>query len=298
MRPAIPELFHASTPTWWAVLLLAAGLAIVAGLLVLPVMAGRGVRPTARRLRPVLACLVWVVPAVGILVLLGARVARQSEVQVMAHAPASVDDIARSVSTSRVDAGMSGTDLQSPTVLHAGVVATSPPVWTQQGENVSNDGVFVVSSQRFATLDEAEQQVTGEVVARLRQHFHQEMPYRGDWVPPVALAQAHAVRQIAGEEIDQDFGNGIKGKMYRVHVQLELSPELRNAFYAAWREQVVGRRLLVIGSLFGLMTLMLGTAACFFRLDELSGGRSRKRLQFAAAALIASGSLVVARLIG
>lgn len=194
----------------------------------------------------------------------------------------------------RPDASVGG-----PNVLKARQIASDPPQWVTEPAVPARDGSrIVVSSQRFATLDEAEAQLTGMVMETVRRHFHAEFPpYQGTWEIPVSLVEAHAVKQVAGEVMDKDFGSGITGKMYRVHAELELSPGLRQAVYGTWRGQIVNHRLIILGSLLGLITLMLATAAGYFKLDDLSFGIYRGRLKLAAAALITAGSLFVARFV-
>ena len=166
------------------------------------------------------------------------------------------------------------------------------PDWAGKEPVPGDHGILIsLSSQRFATLREAEQQVTAQAVSYVKQFYHDEYPLSGDWTVPVAVIEKNAVHNLVGEAIDKDFGNGIHGTMYRAHLQLELNSAMRKALHDSWHGQIVSHRLTVLGSMLGLLTLMLATSAGYFRLDNLSGGLYRRRLKFAAVSLIAAGSL-------
>ena len=79
-----------------------------------------------------------------------------------------------------------------------------------------DQGILVsLSSQRFATLHEAEQQLTAQAVSYVKQFYHDEYPLSGDWTVPVSIIERNAVHNLVGETMDKDFGNGIQGTMYR-----------------------------------------------------------------------------------
>ncbi len=171
--------------------------------------------------------------------------------------------------------------------------STCEPDWVGKDPVPNDKGVLVsLSSQRFATLHEAEQQLTSQVVSYIKEFYRDEYPLSGDWTVPVSLIERHAIRHLVGETKDTDFGNGIHGTMYRAHLQLELNSALRQGLHDSWKSQLVTHRLTVLGSMLGLVTLMLATSAGYFRLDEFTGGLYRRRLKFAAASLIAAGSLI------
>jgi|SRR5579863_5425908 len=178
-------------------------------------------------------------------------------------------------------------------VLNVVETRVGAPDWAEKDPQPSDKGVLVsLSSERFATLQEAQQQLTAKAVSYVRDFYHDEYPLSGDWTVPVSLIEHTALRQVVGETYQQDFGSGIQGTMYRAHVQLELNSALRKGIHDSWHGQIVSHRLTVLGSMLGLLTLMLATSAGYFRLDELTGGLYRRRLKFAAASLVAAGSLV------
>jgi hypothetical protein len=178
-------------------------------------------------------------------------------------------------------------------VLRVRGTASAPPDWAGKEPVRDKDGVLVaLSSQRFATIGEAEEQVTGQAVECVKKFYRDEYPLPGQWTVPVSVIDQAALNTMVGEMYDQDFGNGVTGKMYRAHLRLNLSPALRDALHSSWHSQVVAHRLKELGGILGLATLMLATCAGYFRLDDLTRGQYRRRLKLAAASLIAAGSLI------
>jgi len=147
-----------------------------------------------------------------------------------------------------------------------------------------------LSSQRFATLAEAEQQVTSLAASYIKNHYREEYPLSEDWTVPVSLVEKHALREFVGEELEhKDFGT-----MYRAHLRLSLDSNLRRAVHDSWRDQIALHRLGLFGGALGAATLFLATCAGYFKLDDLTGGQYRRRLKLAAAALLAAGGLTIA----
>jgi hypothetical protein len=192
-----------------------------------------------------------------------------------------------------VTSGMSVSAQSLTEVLRVRGTASAPPDWAGKEPVPGTDGVLVaLSSQRFATIAEAEEQVTAMAVDYVEKFYHEEYPLRGDWTVPVSVIKENALNAIVGEMFDKDFGNGVTGMMYRAHLRLDINPALRNALHASWNEQLVSHRLMELGGGLGLATLILATCAGYFRLDDWTGGKYRRRLKIAAASLFAAGSLV------
>lgn len=267
--------------------------------------------------------LVWAVPILVILAYTSRRVVRQLE-----HAPphsqaepdhSAGDEIPRRAQAplraeaessasfsphARVGEGQHRSNIQ----LHAEAVSQPPaggvsarpaarsaaapaklPAWIEEAElRLGDTTLQVLSSQRFATVDEAEAQLAERAAAVLVRDFHKAQPAAGNWKIPWTWIREHAVDEVFVEPIDRDFG-----RVYREHVRLVLSPETRQGLYPLWREQIVDRRLMVIGGLVGLVSLMLGTSLAYFRLDHWTGGACRGRLKLAAWSLIAGGGVLV-----
>ena len=178
-------------------------------------------------------------------------------------------------------------------ILRVRGTASDPPDWAGKEPVPSRDSVLVaLSSQRYATIGEAEENVTALAVDYLKKFYRDEYPLRGEWTVPVSVIEQSAFNSMVGEVFEKDFGNGVVGNMYRAHLRLEVGPALREALHASWHDQVVTHRLTELGGVFGLATLVLATCAGYFRLDNLTAGQHRRRLKLAAASLIAAGGLV------
>lgn len=179
-------------------------------------------------------------------------------------------------------------------VLHVRETLPNEPEWAKISPLPSDPGVLVpLSSQRFATLGEAEVQVTQLAVRYVKQFYGEEYPLPGDWTVPVSLIDTYGVKTLVGEELDKDFGNGLKGKMYRAHLRLDLNPKLRQALHASWNEQIVRQRLTMLGTGLGMITVVLAASAGYFRLNEMTHGQYGGRLKLAATAIIGAAGLGV-----
>jgi hypothetical protein len=84
--------------------------------------------------------------------------------------------------------------------------------------------------------------------------------------------------------------------MYRVYWQVQSTPAVRDFFLASWRSRAQEQRLVQAGIGFGLLTLLFGSAAGYYRLDNATGGRYRGRLRLAAAAIAVAGGVATALL--
>ncbi len=308
-------------PTTLGLLALAAlGLAVLGFIALLTVLlaARRSIFPM-QQIKSVATTVLWVVPALALVGLIGmrsgvvktehssvtqSRTAQHGGVYEEVHSTArnvSLESTSQAVPVSQAPIAdwQTGKDVVAfnaeslDQVLKTGETRAGAPEWAEKDPVPSENGTLVsLSSQRFATLTEAEQQLTALAVSYVKQFYHNEYPLAGDWTVPVSLIERNAVRKVVGETLDQDFGNGIRGTMYRAHAQLELNSALRKGIRDSCKGQIVSHRLTALGCMLGLVTLMLATSAGYFRLDDLTAGLYRGRLKFAAASLVAAGGLV------
>jgi hypothetical protein len=73
--------------------------------------------------------------------------------------------------------------------------------------------------------------------------------------------------------------------MNKVWWQVELSPMVRTELYPAWKTAVVENRIIVIGSILAILTLLANECALFARLRRDSNGKTTR------AALVTGGSV-------
>jgi len=292
------------------VALLALGLVFLAFVAVVTVLlaARRPIIPF-QQIKAVALTLLWVVPALAVVGLIGLRTEShyfdrplpnaQSQSAIREEGRSTIRQ-ASSESTSEDGeevatkiAIKTSNALPADKVLKVLETRSGAPDWAEKEPQLSDKGTLVsLSSERFATLQEAEQQLTAKAVSFVREFYRDEYPLSGDWTVPVSVIERSSIRNLVGETFNKDFGSGIQGTMYRAHLQLELNSALRQALHDSWHGQIVSHRLTVLGSMLGLVTMMLATSAGYFRLDDLTGGQYRRRLKLAAASLIAAASLV------
>lgn len=170
----------------------------------------------------------------------------------------------------------------------------SLPEWVGQPDQ-QEQGVTTValSSQQWATVDEGRRQIYQMAAERIREDFHREYPNHRDWSLPAASIERRLVGEPYVQEIERTTGNKTF-TVYRLHQQLALSDDLPSELYPIWRDQIVGRRLWILGGLLGVATMILATAAIYLRLDASTGGTYRFRLKLAAVALIVACGLGMA----
>lgn len=308
-------------PTWGLgllSLLLIGGLLLVSGLIVSTVLvSSRQSLAIWPRIKAGLAVLAWVVPSLAIVGYIAVRSESHFANQppaphvavmqvspatltenppIVAEAPIAVDLVVEPVAVNPVAPPTDEPGSDKPR-LKVRSISSDDPHWTEEARFVTGRELVCLSSQRFATLSQAESQITDEALQAVKQHYQGQFPLNGAWDVPVAAVERYGVKNMVGEVIDKDFGNGLSAKMYRTHLQLDYTPQLADAIFVSMRGQIVHHRLLILGSLLGLVTLMLGSAAGYFRLDELTGGAFRRRLKLAATAVIAAGSIVAVRMV-
>lgn len=208
-------------------------------------------------------------------------------------------------------------------------IVSDAPQWTTADNIDAGRELFPLSSERFATLAEAEENVTRMALKLIEERWRSEAARTLTWGSldirqeeliaagefPRQFARSaeswsmadmktfvdvinrRAVHDLVGEVMDWDFKNGTVGKMYRAHLRLDLTPAYHNEVRTVARSQVVAHRMQILGSMLGLVTLMLGTSAGYFKLDAATGGTYRRRLKLAAVAVIAAGSLITAHIL-
>lgn len=170
---------------------------------------------------------------------------------------------------------------------------SSLPEWVRQPRIVDGDSTLVVvSSRQFATVEEAEADVRDQALKALKA----ELGLTGDTTAWKFPERAVDFRLRHEEEITRSVGD-VEFRVYRVHRQLEISPETREAVVAAWRDHTVDRRLWALGGLVGFVTLITAASSAYLRLDTRTQGSYRGRLKLATVSLIVAVGLAVATVV-
>ncbi len=138
---------------------------------------------------------------------------------------------------------------------------------------------------------EAARLVLGDAIQRA-------YPKVGHWLPPAAAIREDAVRRTFIEKIHRKtVSSGTPFIVYRGYQQIELSPAVFTQLLSNWKDQVLPGRLEELGAIAALLTLTFATGAAYFRLDDRTHGRYRRRLAVGAVAVIGAGVAAAAALI-
>ena len=167
-------------------------------------------------------------------------------------------------------------------------LAGNRPQWTVEKEQTTGDiRRVVLTSQLWSTEEEAKEELRGRVAALVRSDF--EARHHG-WLDPDSdrflnddRAVEVAVKEKYIERFEQDFGK-FKSPMNKVWWQVELSPMVRTELYPAWKTAVVENRIIIIGSILAMVTLLANECALFVRLRREANGKTAR------AALVTAGS--------
>ncbi len=167
------------------------------------------------------------------------------------------------------------------------------PEWTQR--NPIREGerrIVVISGGRFASEDEAELHALDQATIVVTQEYRQLDPQRQGTRLPMHrdLVVKTAIKKRFLETREHDFGK-LKGLMYQVWLQLELSPDLGDQIAAPWREAAVEARIRLLAGIGIWLTAVMGLTAFAFRWDNARQGRNRMAV-FATVVIVAAGSLL------
>lgn len=169
------------------------------------------------------------------------------------------------------------------------------PAWVQDPERVDRDRDterFVLRSGRYAEVEEAET----ELLARLAPRAVEYLARGGVGLSPEQLT----LEEVRGggvltrrlhEQFEVEVG-AFTQPVYRVTWEVSLRPSVRESLGAVQRIAERNRRLWELGGAFGLATLLLGTWAAYFQIDDATQGRYRRRLRVAAGTIAAAAAAV------
>lgn len=171
--------------------------------------------------------------------------------------------------------------------------ATQLPEWARQPVRIDGNRKFVVvNSGLFATEEEAELHGFEQAAAiAVKEYASLDPRGIGAVQPPHAdLVKENAVRQKPFLEVIQyDFGK-FQAPMYRLWLQVELTPELGERLAEPWRRVAVEARLRSLTGWSLWATAAAALTAFALRLDAVWAGRRRAMIA-GTAVVLALGSL-------
>ena len=157
--------------------------------------------------------------------------------------------------------------------------APQRPAWVDQTRVIDGDCTLIVlTSQQYATKDEAEQELRVAAVTLVEQDLQriQTGEFRPKtWRPRVEDVIAHAVQQRYEEIADRDFGK-FTHPMIRVSWQVELSPRVRTEFAPAWRRALISFRIILVGAVATNFTMLATASLMYFRITARIRGQRRE----------------------
>jgi hypothetical protein len=156
-----------------------------------------------------------------------------------------------------VETGAPLVPVDSPFTVYQGLSASgqgvdSPPLWvTQPIEGTSEALPGTLSSERFATVAEAEEQLWSKLQAEVSEVMTRRFPDAQGWQPPRDLLQrASVVLERCVERMEKTFGEHVV-PLYRVHWKVALTDPTREMLTIAWMPTVANERMFTVGSVFG-----------------------------------------------
>ena len=174
--------------------------------------------------------------------------------------------------------------------------ASARPAWVDQPrENDGDCERIVLTSQQYATKEEAEQELRVAAVKLVEQDLQriQTGSFRPQsWRPSADDVIAHAVQQRYDEIAERNFGK-FTHPMIRVSWQVELSPRVRTEFAQAWRRELISFRILLVAGVASLFAMLASASVMYFRLDTRTRGQSRGGLKLLATSAMAGWLLLV-----
>ena len=211
---------HPGIPVWTVGAILVIGvLGLLAFALVATVLiASRHSLEAWQKLKALLAILIWVVPA-GVLV---AWIAQRSDRHFVDTRQLSSSDT-HQVATTRpmpvqyaqsVDGTITTVshvpESTMPLAVEADIaprlkvrrISSDDPGWKEETTFVDGREVHSLSSQRFATLAEAEEQATEQLLTRIKAHYHNQFPLEANTARLMEMAKRLSPTRWFGPSLD------------------------------------------------------------------------------------------------
>lgn len=136
------------------------------------------------------------------------------------------------------------------------------PDWLQDRSLSSHQ--FLLSSGQYSTPQEAENELLPHAAFLLQRAFQESHPWQGPWVVPLTQVRERVVDKQFIEKRSKTIGK-FTGDIYRLHMRVDVSPAVCEAFTASWKSQIVAHRLQVLGVLFAWLVGVFFAASIYFR---------------------------------
>ncbi len=152
----------------------------------------------------------------------------------------------------------------------------------------------VLVSDQWATLEEADAQLTNLAAIKLSNYLAWEHPSAAGWMPDAeTIVQSGAVTRRLHETSTLPIGE-FNPSLYRMYWELELTPDVRARLLEAWRPFAVQQRITWLGIGIGVLTLAFALVGGLLRKGSHEGRRQRSiGPATVAAVVIAAGAATV-----
>jgi hypothetical protein len=141
------------------------------------------------------------------------------------------------------------------------------PEWTQQTDLIVDQGQeeFVVTSQRFATIEEARTAAWSSLASRLASPLQKSSPEVPAWTPTLdQIREAGIIKRECEISWPIEVGDFTE-QVHQVCWQVELSPQSAALLNVAHRPVIVRQRVTSLAVVLGALTLLLGASAVLLR---------------------------------
>jgi len=142
-----------------------------------------------------------------------------------------------------------------------------------------------IAGRLSATVDRARDDARLQLEREVTEWLTPEVPTQ--WKPPASLVTG-MIRKTDIRPMTRDYGT-----VYEANLEADFSPGVRDEIRAAYRRELVARRLAILGGSLGFVLSCLAAVAGYIRVDEATRGYYTHWLRAVAAAGVgASGVLI------
>ena len=193
---------------------------------------------------------------------------------------------------SRSTATISLTSNREPGEVTTGTFAK--PEWVETPHIESGDRtLLVVSSDPRLEQEAARSEVWNLVREQVQRDFVEFDDRAQAWAIPLdALKKAQLVRQRHAERYQTDLGSVGQAEMHIMHMQIELSPRVRNDLNTVWQQELVHKRMAGMGIIAAFLTICFGSAAFGLRSNMQGTGEIKNRVKLACTGAVALAGAV------
>ena len=158
------------------------------------------------------------------------------------------------------------------------------PDWIERpGQLIDNRYVIAVTSGPWTTVGECQHALQTAVRTAVDRYVDD---YVGDGASRIVRLSDSDINQHINRAQYAEVVHRSVGPMHQLHALLEFDDSVRHTISQRWHEARVAVQLWKTAGIAALIFVFLGTAFGYLKLDGLTGGSYRRRLQWAAAVMI------------